>query len=323
MVHPLPLRRLIASLFIVALVGPAFAQSYPDKPITLVVPYPAGAAVDRVARGLSLELGKRLGQSVIVENVAGASGTLAGKRVLRAQPDGYTLLIGTVNELVVAPPVLKAGYSTRDFTPIAKISNNSTVLVAHPSFGANNIDELIQLARKSRDPLLSGATGTATMQTFGGTMLADAGRFKINHVVYKGGAPLLNDLVAGQVQIGTIALTSALPFIRDGKLKALGIISTHRDPTASAIPTVNEGKLVKGVEADLWTGLLGPANMPPAVVARLSGILNEIIASPAYRDAEFRSGSVVSEFADPSAFRHFLTKEEDRLRPLLANVKPE
>jgi len=321
--YPLPCRRLIAPFFMAALIGPALAQSYPDKPVTLVVPYPAGAAVDRVARGLSLELGKRLGQSVIVENVAGASGTLAGKRVLRAQPDGYTLLIGTVNELVVAPPVLKAGYSTKDFTPVARISNNSTVLVAHPSFGANNIDELIQLAKKSQEPLLSGATGTATMQTFGGTMLADAGGFKINHIVYKGGAPLLNDLVAGQVQIGTIALTSALPFIRDGKLKALGIISTHRDPTALAIPTVNEGKLVKGVEADLWTGLLGPANMPPAVVARLSGVLSEIMASPAYRDAEFKSGSVVADFADPGAFRQFLIKEEDRLRPLLAHVKPE
>lgn len=324
MAHPSLHRRLIASTFIAAaLAGPALAQTYPDKAVTLVVPYPAGAAVDRVARGLALELGKRLGQSVIVENVAGASGTLAGKRVLRAKPDGYTLLIGTVNELVVAPPVLKAGYSTKDFTPIARISNNSTVLVAHPSFGANNVDELIQLARKSRDPLLSGATGTATMQTFGGTMLADAGGFKMNHVVYKGGAPLLNDLVAGQVQIGTIALTSALPFIRDGKLKALGVISMHRDSTASAIPTVNEGKLVRGVEADLWTALLGPANMPPAVVARLSAVLKEIMASASYRDAEFKSGSVVAEFADPGAFRQFLAQEESRIGPLLANVKPE
>lgn len=307
----------------IAMTGQAFGQTYPEKPVTLVVPYPAGAAVDRVARGLAPELGKRLGQNVIVENVAGASGTLAGKRVLRAQPDGYTLLIGTVNELVVAPPVLKAGYSTKDFTPIAKISNNSTVLVAHPSFGANNVDELIQIARKTPEPLLSGATGTATMQTFGGTMLADAGGFKINHVVYKGGAPLLNDLVAGQVKIGTIALTSALPFIRDGKLKALGVISTHRDPTAPGIPTVNEGKLIKGVEADLWTALLGPANMPPVVVARLSGALKEILASSSYRDAEFKSGSAVAEFAEPEAFRQFLVKEENRLRPLLANVKPE
>lgn len=302
---------------------PAFAQSYPDKPITLVVPYPPGAAVDRVARALSPELGKRLGQSVIVENVAGASGTLAGKRVLRAQPDGYTLLIGSVNELVVAPPVLKAGYSARDFTPVTKISNNSTVLVAHPSFAANNIDELIELTRKSREPLLSGATGTATMQTFGGTMLADAGGFKMNHVVYKGGSPLLNDLVSGQVQIGTISLTSALPFIRDGKLKAIGVISMHRDPTAATIPTVNEGKVVKNIQADLWTGVVGPAHIQPAVVARLSSALREIMASPSYREAEFKSGSVVAEFAEPAVFGRFLVQEEDRLRPLLANVKPE
>lgn len=316
---------LLAALPVLAVtpVLPAFAQPYPDKPITLVVPYPPGAAVDRVARALSPELGKRLGQSVIVENVAGASGTLAGKRVLRAQPDGYTLLIGSVNELVVAPPVLKAGYSARDFTPVTKISNNSTVLVAHPSFAANNIDELIELTRKSREPLLSGATGTATMQTFGGTMLADAGGFKMNHVVYKGGSPLLNDLVSGQVQIGTISLTSALPFIRDGKLKAIGVISMHRDPTAATIPTVNEGKVVKNIQADLWTGVVGPAHMPPAVVTRLSSALREIMASPSYREAEFKSGSVVAEFAEPPVFGRFLVQEEDRLRPLLANVKPE
>ncbi|MGJ7558111.1 tripartite tricarboxylate transporter substrate binding protein [Variovorax sp. RB3P1] len=319
-------RRLRASLLLACAAAcgvPSFAQTYPDKPITLIVPYPPGAAVDRVARGLSLELGKRLGQSVIVDNVAGASGTVAGKRMLRTQPDGYTLMIGTVNELVVAPPVMKAGYTARDFTPIAKISNNSTVLVAHPGFGANTVDELIELGRKSREHLLSGATGTATMQTFGGTMLADAGGFKMTHVVYKGGSPLLNDLVAGQVQLGTIALTSALPFIRDGKLKAIGIISMHRDPTAANIPTVNEGKTVRNVQADLWTGLIGPARMPPAVVARLSSTVREIMASASYREAEFKSGSVVAEFAEPAAFGKFLAQEEERVRPLLANVKPE
>ena len=314
-------RQVAAALLLAGSVSAAAAQSYPDKPITIVVPYPAGAAVDRVGRSLAAELGKRLGQAVLVENVAGASGTIGAKRVQRAPADGYTLLLGTVNDMIVAPAAIKAGYSSGDFTPIAKLSVNTTVLVAHPKFAASNVDELASLARKGKAPLLSGAAGAAMMQTVGGTLLASAAGFKIEHVVYKGGAPLLNDLVSGQVHVGTIALTSALPMIRDGKLKALGIISARRDPTAPQIPTVNEGKAVKGIEADLWTGLLGPANLPPLVVGRLVSALRDVMLDQGYKSGEFKAGSVVAELNDPRDFAQYLRKEEARLKPVLATVK--
>ena len=310
----------------VALAALAFAslssaQTYPDRPITLVVPYPAGAAVDRVGRALGAELQRRLGQPVVIDNVAGASGTIGAKKVQRAAPDGYTLLVGTVNDMLVAPAVLKAGYTTMDFTPVTRLSQNTTVLVAHPGFGANTADELVALARRRTEPLLAGATGVAMMQTIGGTLLAQAGGFRIDHVPYKGGAPLLTDLISGQVPLGTIALTSALPMIREGRIKAIGIISSHRDPTAPNIPTVNEGRSVKGVEADLWTGLLGPAGMPEPVVARLNAVLRDIMSDAAYRDTEFKAGSVVVEPNDGKAFRQFLQREETRLKPSLAEVK--
>lgn len=317
------LRYVLAALFVLAIASPASSQSYPDRAITLVVPFPAGAATDRLARGVANELGKRLGQSIIVENIGGASGTLAGRRVVRAPADGYTLLLGTANDTVVAPIAMKAGYTTGDFTPIAKLSVNTTVLVAHPEFAANTVDELVAIGRKSEKPLLAGAAGAAMMQTIGGMLLANAGGFKIDNVVYKGGAPLLNDLVAGQVQFGTVALPSALPFIRSGKLKALGVISAHRDPTAMEIPTVNEGQSVKGVEVDLWTGLFAPPNLPEPIVNRLSDALREIMADQAYRDAEFRAGSVVADFAPPASFKTFLEREEARMKPIISTIKAE
>jgi tripartite-type tricarboxylate transporter receptor subunit TctC len=314
-------RRTLAALALIAVAPFANAQAYPDKPITLVVPYPAGAAVDRVGRALGLELQKRLGQPVVIDNVGGASGTIGAKKVQRAAPDGYTLLLGTVNDMLVAPAVLKAGYTSKDFTPLSRLSINTTVLVANPAFPANTVDELVGLAKRNKEPLLAGAAGAAMMQTVGGTLLAEAGSFNIEHVVYKGGAPLLNDLLGGQVQVGTIALMSALPMIRDGKLKAIGIISQRRDPTAPNIPTVNEGKIVKGVEADLWTGLLGPAGLPAPVVARLNAALRDIMTDAAYRDSEFKAGGIVAEPNDSKAFASYLQREEERLKAVLANVK--
>lgn len=312
----LPLLMVTASSF-------AWGQSYPDKPITLVIPYPAGAAVDRIGRSVALELTKKLGKSVVVENVGGASGTIGAKKVQRSAADGYTLLLGTVNDMLVAPVALKAGYAVKDFTPIAKISLNSTVLVAHPSFQANNMDELVALAKRDKEALIAGATGVAMMQTIGGSQVAELGGFKIEHVVYRGGAPLLADLIGGQIKVGTIALTSALPMIRDGKLKALGIISDQRDPTAPQIPTVNEGKFVKGADADLWTGLFAPANLPAPVVARLSTVMREILTDPVFRDSEFKAGSLVVAPSTSDAFNRLLQQEEVRLKPLLANLKPE
>lgn len=317
-------RRTVLAATLFTLLAPfAFGQAYPAKPIALVVPYPAGATVDNIGRTLAIELSKRLGQPVVVENVGGASGTIGATKVRRSTPDGHTLMVGTVNDLLVAPTVMKSGYSVADFTSIAKISINSTVLVAHPSLPANSIDELIDFARRHKEPLLIGATGAAVMQTVGGMLLADAVGIEITNVVYKGGAPMVSDLLAGQVKLGTAALPSVLPHIRNGKLKALGVISNRRDPTAPEIPTVNEGKAVKGVEADLWTGLVGPANLPAPVVSRLAAAMRDILADPKYREAQVRAGSIPAELEGAGAFGNYVLSEKTRLATVLSNIKAE
>ena len=314
-------RRTALATTLLGVIAPhAFAQTYPDRPITLVVPYPAGAAVDGNGRALAAELSKHLGQPVVVDNVGGASGTIGATKVRRSTPDGYTLMVGTINEMLVAPTVMKLGYSAVDFTPIAKLTLARTILVAHPSFPANSADELIELARQSKEPLLMGATGAAVMQTVGGMMLADAAGIKISNVVYKGGAPMVTDLLGGQIKVGTSALPSVLAHIRDGKLKALGMISNDRDPTAPDIPTVNEGKALKGVSADLWTGLVGPANLPAPVVAKLSAAMREILADPKFRESQLKSGSVSAAFEDPATFGRYLKGEKTRLDPALAKL---
>jgi tripartite-type tricarboxylate transporter receptor subunit TctC len=319
---PCVLRRLWLALpLLLAPWAGAFAQAYPDKSITLIVPFPPGAVTDRVGRALGAELGKRLGQAVIVENVGGASGTLAGKKLLRAPADGYTLLMGTVNDMVVAPIALKADYSVKDFTPIAKVSLTKTVFVAHPSFPANTADELVAYARKSQDRIPLGVTGVAMIQTLGATMFAKGAGIKFSLVPYKGGGPLLTDLLAGQIQVATISLASALPHIRGGKLKALGVISLQRDPTASDIPTVNEGKAVKGVEADIWLGLAAPRHLPAPIAARLSAAMRDILADRAFKESEFRAGDLLADYAEQAVFREFLVQEEERLRGLASAAK--
>lgn len=316
-------RWLLGAGLCAALLPVAWSAGYPERPITLVVPYGAGAAVDRAGRSLAQQLEKRLGQPVVVENVAGASGTLGARKVLRSAADGYTIVLGTINDLIIAPSVVKAGYTIQDFTPVAKTGLDMTVLVAHPSFPGNTADDFVKLARASAHPMQVGVPGSATMLAFGASLLAEAGGFKIQHIAYKSGSPLVSDLLGGQVQVGTIALSSVLPLIRQGKLKALGVLSSRRHAGAPEIPSVNEGQLLKGVQADLWTAVLAPAKLPADVHERLTVAVRDTMRDPAYKDAELGAGFMIPDFEESAAFRRFIANEQTRLKAMIENVKVE
>lgn len=301
--------------------GIAQAETFPAKPMTMVVPFAAGAATDRAARSIAKQLEKQLGQPLVVENVAGASGTLGAKRLLRSQADGYTIMLGTINDLVIAQAVMKPGYTLDDFTPLARTGMDMTVLVAHPSFSAQNADEFVKLARAAADPLQIGVPGQATVQTYGANLLADAGDFKIQTVPYKAGAPLVADLLGGQIQIGTIALSSVLPQIRAGKLKAIGVLSDRRHTSAPEIPTVNEGKILKGVSADLWVAIVAPKGVSAAASQRLGEALGKIMTDPVFRADELRAGFMIPDNQTPAQTSQFMAQEYRRLKKLIDNTK--
>lgn len=301
--------------------GIAQAETFPAKPMTMVVPFAAGAATDRAARSIAKQLEKQLGQPLVIENVAGASGTLGAKRLLRSQADGYTIMLGTINDLVIGQAVMKPGYTLDDFTPLARTGMDMTVLVAHPSFSAQNADEFVKLARAAADPLQIGVPGQATVQTYGANLLADAGDFKIQTVPYKAGAPLVADLLGGQIQIGTIALSSVLPQIRAGKLKAIGVLSDRRHTSAPEIPTVNEGKILKGVSADLWVAIVAPKGVSAAASQRLGEALGKIMTDPVFRADELRAGFMIPDNQTPAQTSQFMAQEYRRLKKLIDNTK--
>lgn len=299
--------------------GPArAAEPYPAKPVTLIVPYPPGAAVDTAARRIAQDLAERLGQQFIVENVGGASGTLGAKKALRAPPDGYTLMLGNVSDMVLAPMAIKeAKYEGIDFTPIAKMLGGTAVIVAKPSFPANTTDELVAYARANPEKVTMGSTGSATFQTLAALTFQQKAGIRFVEVPYKGGAPMTVDLMGGQLDLGAIALPSVLQYIRQGKLKSLGVLSAQRDVNAPELPTVNESRHVKEVGAMMWAGLVGPPKLPADIVEKLNKTINEMMRSSEFKQAHAQLGSITLEPSTPAEFRKFIKEEQLRYQHLM------
>ncbi|SEF22130.1 tripartite tricarboxylate transporter substrate binding protein [Variovorax sp. NFACC27] len=294
------------------------SEPYPAKPITLIVPYPPGAAVDTAGRLIAQDLGKRLGQQVVIENVGGASGTIGAKKALRAPADGYTLMLGNVSDMVLAPMIVKdAKYEGSDFAPIAKMLGGTAVLVAKPSFPANTTDELIAYAKANPEKVSMGSTGSATFQTLAALIFQQKAGIKFVEVPYKGGAPMTVDLMGGQLDLGAIALPSVLQYIRQGKLKSLGVLSAQRDINAPDLPTVNESRHVKDVGAIMWAGIVGPPKLPAEVVEKLNRTINEMMRSADFRQAHAQLGSITFEPSTPADFHKFISEEQVRYRQLI------
>lgn len=300
------------------------AHAWPDRPITLVVPNPAGGAADNLARGIAEEMSKRLGQQVVVENTAGASGAIGAQRVLRAAPDGYTLLFGTTSDLVVTPVANRsAGYAPKDFTPIALVGVTPMALVARPGLGVTDVDQLIAMARAKPGGITVGTTGLTSFQAFATVALQRAAGIDLLAVPYKGGAPLLTDLLGGQVDLAVMALPGAMPHVRSGKLALLGLLIEQRLPSSSDLPTINEGRTVKGVSMQIWAGLAGPSGMPGPVAERLNGVVREILLDKAFNEARIRKGDQPVAPMTTAEFGRFLAAETDKYRTLATGMRLE
>jgi tripartite-type tricarboxylate transporter receptor subunit TctC len=301
---------------------PARAQGYPDKPISLVVPNAAGGALDSLARSIADELGKRLKQNLVVENLGGASGAIAAQKVLRANPDGYTLLFGSSSDMVVTPAANRqAGYTTRDFTPIARMGITPMTLVARPGLNVNSVDELVALARKPGTSLSIGTTGNQSLQAFAAVALGRAMNVEFLHVPYKGGSLIINDMLGGQIDLSAMALPTAVAHVRSGKLKMLGLLSQQRSPVVPDFPTVNESQAVKDVVIEIWAALAAPGKLPPAIAEKLHAAAMDVLRDKEFSERRMKLGDMPAPQSSLSEFARFLAAEEARFASLAAGLK--
>lgn len=294
----------LAWLGLAASVTTASAQTWPTaKAITLVVGYPPGGSTDFTARTLGAELSRRLGQTVVIENVGGAGGTIGAQKVATAAPDGYTLLLGSNNEMAISKLVTASvRYDPlKDFTPIGMVASQPMVLVASSKSGVKTTDEFIKAARANPGKFSYGSSGVGTALNLAGEMVKESSGIFVVHIPYRGVAPLANDLLGGQLDYGVFVLSSGLPHIKSGKVVALGVTEAKRSAAAPGVPALAEHPGLKNVDISSWFGLWAPAGLPAAITQRLQQALAESLASAELRKKFDESGAVTAAPGAPLA----------------------
>jgi tripartite-type tricarboxylate transporter receptor subunit TctC len=275
-----------------ATLGAASAQDYPNRPITLVVPYAAGGGNDVMARIVADKMSRTLGQQIVVENRAGAGGTIATRQVAKAAPDGYTLVIGGTGTLAVNPTLYaNVGYDPRkDFAPVGLIGTSALVVLVHPSIPASNIKELIALARKEPGKLNYASAGVGSGIHLGTVLFEQMADIRLTHVPYRGTGPALTDLVGGHVAIYFSSLPSAIGIAKEGKVRPLAVTGAQRSDVFPDLPTVAEAAL-PGFEAVLHYGIVAPAGTPRPIVDKLNAALREALSAPDTRERMAKDGT--------------------------------
>jgi len=289
----------------------AQAQAFPARSIKLVVPHAPGGNSDSFGRVLAQALTDRIGQSVVVENRTGAGGTIACSTVARSPADGYTLVVSDTGTHSIAPQLYgpRLQYDVfKDFTPITLAATFATVILVHPSVSARNAQEFIALAKAQPGKITYSSAGTGNGSHLAlDTFRHEAGRLDMIHVPYKGGAPAIQALIAGEVQMTAVSVNTSLPHIRSGKARALALASSKRSPALPDLATLNE-QGVPNAEADNWLGIHGPAGMPPEVVAWLNREIAAALQQPAIRERLAGQGLEVVA-SSPDAFVDVLRKD--------------
>ena len=263
---------------------PAWAQGYPDKPVRLVVPFPAGGAADMMARGMAQGLSTELGRQVVIENRGGAGGTTAVEAVARAPADGYTLLLATMGTHAINPALYaKLRYDpVKDFVPVSLTHATPRVLVVSSSVPARNVKELIALAKQKPGVLTYGSAGNGSTSHLSGVLFDSLAGVKMMHVPYKGSAPLLTDLLAGRIDMTFDSYAVYEEHIRSGRARALAVTSRNRLSSLPDIPTLAESGLA-GYDISNWLGMMAPANTPKPIIDRLHAALVRVMANPDLR----------------------------------------
>ena len=289
--------------------GPAVAQeaTFPTKPITLVIPFPPGGATDVLGRLIGKKLGDKLGQSVVIDNRAGAGTTIGAAYVAKAAPDGYTLLMSSGTTFTVNPAVrAKLPYDpVKSFEPIGIAGRTSLILLANKDVPVSDVKQFVAMVKAGPDKYSYGSYGAGTTSQFAGEMFFHAAGLKIQHVPYKGSSPAMVDLMGGQIPFTVDTVSAALPQLKDGKIKAIAVTAGKRSALLPMVPTLAESGY-PGVEMDTWLAMVAPRGLPPAVKARLELTLAQVVADPETRDKliavgfepTYASAKAVSELID-------------------------
>ena len=305
------MHRLLKSLALAVLAAVTFpaAADYPDRPIKFVCPMPAGSAADALTRIVAMRLSETLGQPVVVDNRPGADGAIAAEFVARSAPDGYTLFLGTNSPLAAVPALKKSPPydALTDFTPISFIGKYTMFLVVNNAVPAKSVDDLIALAR-AQPGKLNMAYGT-TGGLVNSAQLLSFGKLDVLQVPYKGEPAGVVDLLAGRIDFMFASPTTALPHMKEGKLRALGVVTDGRSPLVPDVPTMSEAGMPKFVNVT-WAAVLGPAKMPPEIVARLNRAVNEALANPAVR-AQLEKQAIEIAGSTPAELASFMTNQID------------
>lgn len=304
-------RTRFSALLFLLFAGAAGAQGFPDKPVTMIVPFPAGGSADLVARALAQHMGEMWKQNVLVANRPGASGNIGAEAVTRAAPDGYTLLYGTT-ALSSSPAVYaKLGYNLlTDLAPVTLVVKQPNVLVVHPSLPANSVKELIALEKSHPDTLNSASAGVGSSNHLALVLFNMLSGAKIGHVPYKGAAPAVADTMGGHVHMTFAPIAAAVPPVTAGKLRALGISSVKRSKALPDVPTIAEGG-VAGYEAGGWNAVLVPAGTPRDIVLKVNQAVHAALDSRGVQQILSKSGA--EEAGDtPEEFAAFLKTEVEK-----------
>ena len=301
-------------------VGPAAAQDYPARPITLIVPYPAGGGNDVLARLVAAKMSATLSQPIVIENRGGAGSTIGTRDVARAVPDGYTLLIAT-SSLAINPQLYpEMAYDpVKDFAPIGLIAKSPNLVLVHPSVPAKSIAELIALAKQEPGKIDFASTGIGASTHLSAMLFATTAGIKINPVPYKGVAPALTDLIGGQVALMFCPMASAVGFVQAGTVRALAVTGAERSPSFSDLPTVAEAG-VPGYNFDVWYGMMYPGGTPRAIVTKAHDEIVRLLKSPELAK-RYAAGGIEPLFNTPEEFAALIRRELPRWHKVVKEAR--
>jgi tripartite-type tricarboxylate transporter receptor subunit TctC len=315
------IRTILAMLVVVAAsAGPAAAQSYPNRPIRLIVSFPPGGAVDVIARTVGTPLGERLGQSVVVDNRPGANGNIAADIAAHSAPDGYTLFLGSDALFGVNPHIYSkmAVSPMKDFAPVASLISNMLILAVNPSVvPAKDFPGFIDFAKRAPSPLFYASIGNGSMHHLAMELLKQRAKVDLTHVPYKGGGPAGIAVVSGENHL-MFGGGSVVPMIKSGKLKGLAVSAKKRSPTLPELPTIDS--FYPGYEVTIWQGLFAPAGTPPEIINKLRTEVNAVLAMPVIAERLINAGSGEPSIMPLDEFTAMIRRDHDQLGQLIREI---